>query len=202
MNPDQCHKCGAVAVTEKIGPFTVEHDGKCTVIEDRRMVCGSCGTISYRGEQISEHERAVAAAIREIDGLLSADELYQIRTKYRLKQTDMEQMLSTGPKTWTRWERGKVPQSKPTDKLIRAIADDPDLARRLMRQANVANPEAEAVFERFDRDARQLARAMLRAELRASSAPDLERVADYVLDRAIDKVFHARRQIASKAEAA
>lgn len=60
----------------------------------------------------------------------------------------MEQILSTGPKTWTRWERGKITQTKAADKFIRAIADDPYLARRLMRDAGVEDPEAEEVFAR------------------------------------------------------
>jgi putative zinc finger/helix-turn-helix YgiT family protein len=111
------------------------------------MVCAACGNVSYRNTQISEHELAVASAIREMEGLLSPAELLSIRLKYRLKQTDMEQMLSTGPKTWTRWERGKIPQSKAADQLIRLIADDPDIAHRLMVQAGINNAEATATFE-------------------------------------------------------
>ncbi len=77
----------------------------------------------------------------------------------------MEQMLSTGPKTWTRWERGKITQTRAADRFIRAIADDPYLARRLMRDAGVENPEAEEVFARIEHDERLRARAALRAEL-------------------------------------
>jgi putative zinc finger/helix-turn-helix YgiT family protein len=202
MTFDRCLACGAVAVEERVEPFEVLHDGKSMTIQDRRMVCAECGNVSYRGAQASEHERAVGAAIREMDGLLSAEELYRIRAKYRLKQTDMEQILSMGPKTWTRWERGKVPQSKPADKLIRAMAEDPDLACRLMRGAGVVNSEAEATFEQIERDARRLARAMLRAELGERPSAELERLADRIVDTAFEKVGDARRKAASRVEAA
>ena len=33
------------------------------------------------------------------------------------QQTDSEAKLSTEPKAWTQWERGKVPQSKVADRL-------------------------------------------------------------------------------------
>src|SRR6478609_4691212 len=121
---ERCPKCGSDRLRDEVADFTVAQDGKSEVIKDRRMVCAACGTVSYQGDQIAEHEYAVAAAIRRMDGLLSAEDLRRIRSRYRLKQTDMEQILSTGPKTWTRWERGKIPQSKPADRLIRALADD------------------------------------------------------------------------------
>jgi putative zinc finger/helix-turn-helix YgiT family protein len=190
--------CGEVAVEERAGPFTVEHNGKTAIIQDRRMVCASCGNVSYQGTQISEHELAVGTAIRQMEGLLSPQELSRVRLKYRFKQTDMEQMLSTGPKTWTRWERGKVPQSKAADKLIRVIAEDPTVARRLMEQAGVVNEAALEVFEQIESDAKKLARVMLRQETMGWANRDVE----HIIDRAFEAVSAARHTAASQAEAA
>ncbi|WP_437871020.1 type II TA system antitoxin MqsA family protein [Methylorubrum extorquens] len=188
MTAERCLECGETAVEERVAPFVVERGGKTATIQDRRMVCSACGNVSYRGAQVSAHELAVAEAVREMDGLLSARELAAIRDKYRLKQTDMEQMLSTGPKTWTRWERGKVPQSKAADRFIRAIAGDPYLARRLMRAAGVVNAEAEAMFAEIERDARRVAEAMVRAELRQQGFLDDERVGRIATAKAFEAV--------------
>ncbi len=196
---DRCLRCGADAVGERVIDVVVHHNGKSATIQDRQSFCTACENVSYIGKQISEHELAVASAIREMDGLLSPDELYRIRAKYRFKQTDMEQMLSTGPKTWTRWERGKIPQSKATDKLIRLIAEDPYIARRLMLQAGVDNLDAEATFEQIERDAKRLARTLLRAELGDRPSAEMERLADRVADRAFDTVRDVRRRAASEA---
>lgn len=202
MTSSRCPECGKDALEERIEPFAVEIDGQSRTIQDRRTVCRHCGNVSYVGAQNSEHELAVAAVIREIEGLLSAAELQHIRQKYRFRQTDMEQILSTGPKTWTRWERGKVPQNKAADKLIRLIGEDPDIARRLMEQAGVDNPEAAAVFARIESDARDLGRALLRAEFRSLQTQDPAQIADRLADKAFDAARDLRRRASEQAAAA
>lgn len=169
------------------------------------MRCSSCENLSYQGSQISDHEYAVAAAECELAGLLSPKDLCRIRLKYKFKQTEMEQILSTGPKTWTRWERGKVPHSKAADKLIRVMAEYPDIARKLMEQAEVINPEATAVFDKIDRDTKRIARAALKAELSAEANISTD-VIDVFVDRLSEQVFErmrsAREQVNSEDEAA
>jgi putative zinc finger/helix-turn-helix YgiT family protein len=190
-----CTACGNAALTERVAPFVFSHGGKQASIDDYQTVCEACGTVSYAGEQISRHELAVAAKIREMDGLLSADDLRCIRLKYAFRQTDMEAMLSVGPKTWTRWERGKIPQSKAADTLIRVLADDPEVARRLMLQSGIENPAAAGVFEQIDEDMKRLATASLHARIGPSWSRDMS-VGD-VASRAIDAVREARREKAA-----
>lgn len=202
MTASRCPECGATSLRERVVPYTVEHGGQSRVIQDRRTACEGCGHVGYVGSQISEHELAVAAVVREIDGLLSAAELQRIRLKYGFRQTDMERMLSTGPKTWTRWERGKVPQGKATDTLIRLIGDDPDIARRLMEQSGIDNPEAAAIFRQIEENARHLGRALMRAELRSLRDDASDEFADQLADRAFEAVRDVRRRALDGAKAA
>ncbi len=202
MTDDRCVGCGERTLNERVVPLDVHHDGKCRVIQDRQTVCGNCGNVSYIGQQISDHQRAVASAVRDMDGLLSAEALQLIRRKYGFKQTDMEAMLSTGPKTWTRWERGKVPQAKATDKLIRLIAEDPCVARKLMEQAGIDNPDAAAIFLRIDENAKHLGRAVARAELRRLEGGNPDEIADRVADAAFETARGAHRQVTTFTEAA
>jgi putative zinc finger/helix-turn-helix YgiT family protein len=197
-----CTACGNESLEEITVPFLVERNGKSKTIQDRRMRCTACETLSYQGSQISEHEKAVASAERELDGLLSPEDLCRIRLKYKFKQTEMEQMLSTGPKTWTRWERGKIPHSKAADKLIRVMAEYPDVARKLMEQADVINSEALAVFEQIEKDAKLIARAALKAELGAETQMDVDVFIERFSDQAFERMRMAREQANSKAEAA
>ena len=194
--PDLCAVCGNATLTEQIVPFAVVHGGHHADIEDLQTLCTSCGNVSYVGEQVSRHELAVAAKIREMDGLLSAEELRRIRLKYAFRQTDLEAMLSIGPKTWTRWERGKVPQSKAADTLIRVLAEDPEVARRLMEQAGIDNGAAADVFARIDEDTKRLAVANLRAQIGAGM-PEAE--VGRMAARAIDAVRAARLEQGAKA---
>jgi hypothetical protein len=100
-------------------------------------------------------------------------------------------MLSIGRKTWTRWERGKVPQSKAADTLIRVLADDPEVARRLMERAGIDNSDALEIFVQIDEDTKRLAEASLRAQI-GLSVPDMN-VGD-VARRAIAAVREARHE--------
>jgi putative zinc finger/helix-turn-helix YgiT family protein len=202
MSDELCLLCGESAVRERTVPFAFDHGGKKLTIMDRQMVCERCGNISYVGRQISDHELEVARSIREADGLLSAEELRRIRCKYRLRQTDMEQMLSIGPKTWTRWERGKVPQSKAADKLIRLIAEDPDVAHRLMEQAQINNPEAAQAFERIEADAWRVLQALLGVEPGKVRDRDATLLTSRPAGEAFETMRNARREAAARAEAA
>jgi putative zinc finger/helix-turn-helix YgiT family protein len=193
---DICVVCGNATLTEQIVSLAVVHGGHQDDIEDLQTLCTSCGNVSYVGEQVSRHELAVAGKIRAMEGLLSADELRRIRLRYAFRQTDLEAMLSIGPKTWTRWERGKVPQSKAADTLIRVLAEDPEVARRLMEQAGIDNAAAANVFARIDEDTRRLAVASLRAEIGAGiPEADVGRMAA----RAIDAIRAARLEAGAKA---
>ena len=193
---DMCIACGNTSLTEQVVPFAFAHGGKECVIDDHQTVCGVCGTISYIGAQVRRRELAVAAKIREIEGLLSAGDLRRIRLKYAFRQTDLEAMLSVGPKTWTRWERGKVPPSKAADTLIRVLADDPEVARRLMQKAQVDNPAASKVFAAIDEDTKRLAEASLRAQIgEGTSAMNVGEVAQ----RAIAAVREVRHRWGGRA---
>ncbi|MBW4034621.1 MAG: type II toxin-antitoxin system MqsA family antitoxin [Proteobacteria bacterium] len=130
-------------------PFVVHHNGLSRTIGDRQTHCGTCDNISYIGAQMSDHDIAVAASIREIDGLLPPAELRRIREKYRLKQADMEQILGTGAKTWTRWERGKITQTKPVDMLIRLLDRNPSLMLGLVRERGIVNQAVEDTYFRM-----------------------------------------------------
>jgi hypothetical protein len=114
----------------------------------------------------------------------------------------MEQMLSTGEKTWTRWERGKVPQGKAADKLIRLIAEDPDVARRLMEQSGIDNQDAAAAFARIEEDARRLSRALVRAEIRHLQDGETNMITEKVAEKVFEAARDIRRQAAAEASAA
>lgn len=122
MPLEPCMECGETAVAERIVPFVVERGEKTATIMDRLMVCGSCGFDVYRGNQATEHERAVADAVRKLDGLLSPDDLRAFRERSGRGPEGMDEMLSLRPGTWARWERGRVPHDPATDAFIRGQA--------------------------------------------------------------------------------
>jgi putative zinc finger/helix-turn-helix YgiT family protein len=173
--PERCLKCGENTMHERIAQMKHVQGSRTVLIEnDRHMLCESCGNVSYLGDQISEIELAVARKIREEDGLLPPEDLKAIRLKYNLTQAEMERLISAGPKTWVRWERGKVVQSKVADTLIRQIAEQPDLVRSLLSRSGVASAAAQQVLAAIDEGVEKQVAEMMRQRLGPNPAIDIE----------------------------
>ena len=192
LQEGQCPECGSVDRAVEVRSLEVHHNGETRSVSVEQTICRQCGTVSYVGGQISAQQHAVAAALREIDGLLSAEELRGIRCKYGLRQTDLEKILSTGPKTWTRWERGKVPQSKTADKLIRLLAGDPLLMLNFMEDAGIDNPEALAQVNQAVEDAKRAALLRVREDV----APDpMRQESEEYFERVFEGAFQAASEL-------
>jgi len=173
--PERCLKCGENTMHERIAQMQHVQGSRTILIEsDRHMLCESCGNVSYLGDQISEIELAIARKIREEDGLLPPEDLKAIRLKYNLTQAEMERLISAGPKTWVRWERGKVVQSKVADTLIRQIAEQPDLVRSLLSRSGVASAAAQQVLAAIDEGVEKQVAEMMRQRLGPNPAVDIE----------------------------
>ncbi|MBL0171910.1 MAG: helix-turn-helix domain-containing protein [Gemmatimonadaceae bacterium] len=66
-------------------------------------------------------------------GLLTPQELRDIRGQHDLTQQQLEQLLNVGPKTVVRWEKGTVVQNAATVTLLRLLRDVPAVYRHLRR---------------------------------------------------------------------
>ncbi len=153
MPGDFCTACGNDTVSERIA--TVKHMiGRRDVVidNDRHLYCSTCGNVSYRGSMLDENQQAIAVKIRTEDGLLTPEELKAIRLKYGFTQAEMEKLLTIGPKTWVRWERGKVVQSSAADEMIRQLAKNPEVLRDLMKTHHVQSDAAEQMLQSIDTD--------------------------------------------------
>ncbi|WP_019998652.1 type II TA system antitoxin MqsA family protein [Aureimonas ureilytica] len=178
-----CLECGSGNVSEEVSEFVTTVRGRKMMIPaDRHMRCAACGSISHPGEMASMHMQAVGERIRQVDGLLSLEELKEIRARYGFQQEEMEALIDSGPKTWVRWERGRVVPSPQYDKVIRRIADDPRYLRQLMQEKGVRNETAlEVIEEACEREVRSLSDAVRESHV-PTTAP-VEAIVSSVLVR-------------------
>ena len=65
------------------------------------------------------------ALYRKKHGLLSADEIRAIRTRFDLTQAELARLLRLGANIVSRWESGRNVQSAAMDLLLRMIRDLP-----------------------------------------------------------------------------
>jgi len=132
----KCYLCETAAklVTE---PREVTVGTRKVTIEDTFYRCGNCDETFYVGDMADESFRRGATAIREQDGLLTAEQIRAIRAQYGLSQAELEKLIGAGEKTVVRWERGTVAQNATADTLLRVLRDHPDVVAKLAAERRV-----------------------------------------------------------------
>lgn len=96
-------------------------DGTSLPFVDELTECAKCGERYYTHEQAMASSRALAAALRSHEHLLTPDEIQAIRARFRLSQAGVEKLLCLGAKTVVRWEGGAVCQGRAADTLLRFL---------------------------------------------------------------------------------
>lgn len=129
----ECGMCGAESVEMVADPIEVEYRGEMfSVTGIRRERCSACGEEFFAPGQTNAILKAAADQARRQKGLLTPDEIRELRTSLGLRQTDLEEILGVGPKTVTRWEKGTVVQAVTADRLMRVLRQEPELVSRLL----------------------------------------------------------------------
>jgi HTH-type transcriptional regulator / antitoxin MqsA len=99
--------------------------------------CSSCGETYFGPEDIDAVHRAAADVVRANEGLLSPEEIRELRASLQLSQAAFERLIGAGAKTVVRWERGTIFQSKVTDTLMRVLRAVPEAREFLAANAKV-----------------------------------------------------------------
>ncbi len=124
-----CNKKQARAVKR---PYSARYNRIPVKLQNVEMYeCGQCGERFLTPEQARRLTVRVKATAREKLGLLPPDRIVEVRKHYGLTQTDLERLLGLGPKVITRWEKGKVLQTRPVDDLLRLMRVLPDVYEKL-----------------------------------------------------------------------
>jgi len=103
--------------------------------------CSSCGERFFTPEQARAVSIATKNYVRQKQGLLSPEAIIGIRRRLQLSQTNLEKLFGLGPKVVTRWETGRVVQSKTADIALRLLDMDPPKVQKLRASRH---PEAKA----------------------------------------------------------
>jgi putative zinc finger/helix-turn-helix YgiT family protein len=123
-----CPVCGARAIVRTSDPVDVEIGGRTYYVEGvERERCTQCEEEFFFAGQSDELRARAAQLAREEQGLLSPQEIRQLRHDLGLTQSSLEAVIGVGEKTVGRWERGLYPQNKPADTLMRLLWSHPEL---------------------------------------------------------------------------
>ncbi len=132
-----CPICTEGHLTEQAGGNEVSYKGETRNIALHFSVCDSCGMEQGNAAQTLKNKREMLEFKRTIDGLLSGEEIREIRTHFGITQFDLAKVLGGGPVAFSKYEKGDVSQSASMDKLIRVCRKFPEAFDWLTKQAGV-----------------------------------------------------------------
>lgn len=96
--------------------------------------------------QIQENDIRLKNAYRRAEGLLTSDEISDIRSKYGITQSDLCTLLGWGGKTITRYESHQV-QDRAHDTILKKIYRDPEWFLSLLKDAK--NNLSEEAYQKY-----------------------------------------------------
>jgi len=130
-NGDMCPICGLGTIKVERKPETFEYKGQALTLELTVYSCDVCGEGFFDNEEMKKHQKTIKNFQRRVDGLLTSEEIKQIREKYSLSQRELARILGIAEKSIAKYEAGFVAQSKAMDNLLRFIGEFPEVLKYL-----------------------------------------------------------------------
>ncbi len=147
---DMCPICGVGTIKVERKPETFEYKGKTLTLELTVYSCDVCGEDFFDDEEMRKHQKTIKDFQRRVDGLLTSEEIKQIREKYGLSQRELARILGVAEKSIAKYEAGFVAQSKAMDNLLRIIREFPEVLEFLKKPKKKIKTLAKVIdFEKY-----------------------------------------------------
>jgi len=149
-NGDMCPICGSGTLKIEKKPETFEYKGQTLTLELTVYSCNACGEKFFDNEEMKKYQKIIKDFQRRVDGLLTSEEIKQIREKYGLSQRELARILGIAEKSIAKYEAGFVTQSKAMDNLLRVIEEFPEVLEFLKNPKEKIKPLAKIIdFEKY-----------------------------------------------------
>ncbi|MGL5596814.1 MAG: type II toxin-antitoxin system MqsA family antitoxin [Aeromonas sp.] len=132
-----CPICGAGLLHPHNELMAVEHLGQHGTIESHYAVCDACGSEQAGATEARLNKRAMIAFKKRVQGLLTGNEVRELRKRWGLSQEDAAKAFGGGPVAFSKYEADDVMQSDAMDKLLRLAADVPAALDKLLADAKI-----------------------------------------------------------------
>jgi HTH-type transcriptional regulator/antitoxin MqsA len=133
----QCTECGFTDFETRIEADEFQRHVQAFVADVEYSVCRQCGNEVIFAEQIKRNDCRMRDAWRKIDGLLTAQEIIELRNKLGLTQQDAAKLFGGGVNAFSKYERSEVMQSLAMDKLLRCSLEFPAVYTWLKQEAGL-----------------------------------------------------------------
>ncbi|WP_072500630.1 type II toxin-antitoxin system MqsA family antitoxin [Olsenella phocaeensis] len=140
-----CPECGSEMMPCN-DPLTEEFKGEMITVKGLEYHrCPECGETMMSAGMATRQAKDMARQWAELKGLLSPDEVKEIRKDLGLNQAQFEQLVGVSRPTASRWENGASVQSKTADRLMRLLRFDRRNADVLMERSEI-RPAASVTY--------------------------------------------------------
>ena len=120
-----CPICGEGHVTASVQMVEYEYKGHRAELPSHYKQCDTC-TSDFAGmAESKQNKRIVMASRKQVEGLLTGDEITALRKQYQLTQAQAAKLFGGGPVAFSKYENDDVAQSEAMDTLLRLIRRSP-----------------------------------------------------------------------------
>ncbi|MBI3757946.1 MAG: type II toxin-antitoxin system MqsA family antitoxin [Deltaproteobacteria bacterium] len=145
-----CAQCGKPGLTFRRQPEIFTYKGVTLQIDNYGVfACPICGEEYLDHVLIQETEPQIRNWQRQVDGLLTTEEIKAIRKKIGVSQAEFSRVLGGGPKSFAKYETGVVNQSAAMDQLLRLIRDVPGVWENLKAQVEKKRQDVQRLQRRM-----------------------------------------------------
>ena len=124
---------------------TVEIDGIAVEVPFHIHWCESCGGEMALNEDLRFNVRAMRQTRKKHYGLLTGEQVRQVRKRLGLNQTQAAKLFGGGPVAFSKYENDEVTQSEAMDRLIWLVGAYPWLMIPLAERLNITLTETSSV---------------------------------------------------------
>lgn len=114
-----CPICGLGTLSQRAENESFSYKGQTIVYKCFYSIRDVCQVEQSGPNELKTNKRSIIKAKKIIDGLLTGDELRQLRLSLNLTQSQAAKVFGGGPIAFTKYEADDVCQSESMDKLIR-----------------------------------------------------------------------------------
>lgn len=147
METQKCPICGAGGLQKTVGTETFEYKGQEIAIPDYiAYVCPGCGEAIVDPETLKKSGKMLKDFQRQVDGLLTGQQIKRIRKKLGLTQEQMAEIVGGGLKSFARYESGQVCQSKGMDNLLRILDAYPEMLNVIRKKEDAVKDAGTVIY--------------------------------------------------------
>ncbi len=116
-----CKACGEGILTQKNRIREIPYKDTILKVKEVLFECEECGAQPSTTSLMRDHRRAITAAKKQYDELLSGQKIRKIREDLGIDQAEAHQLFGGGPTAFSKYENNDVIQSESMDTLLRLV---------------------------------------------------------------------------------